>query len=295
MIYGYAISGGGSGKAGATLTVTAPLGSTVTVSKGSESYSSALRPAVFAGLSTGTWIIDYTDGPNVGQASVDITADYATEVSYFSATINVTYPSGSTCTVTNGSVTLNAPDTSGTWSCTVPEAGTWTVTATDGTNTKSETVEITQSGESVSVELAYWDGNLYNAGEEYATVTGGWEKVSSTGTVTKNTGTIEVSPPASYNGYVKLATSNKINLADWSTLNISITGKSVAQTYAYLRVVTDVESSTQLAKCSLTTGTGAGTFSLDVSGITEPCFVMVYVQNRDTTTKYVTFDRIWLE
>lgn len=71
------------------------------------------------------------------------------------AYIGVTYPAGSTLTCTNGSKTLTAKTTSGQWVFAIPEAGTWTVTATDGTNTKSETVEIASEGQSVSVVLSY--------------------------------------------------------------------------------------------------------------------------------------------
>lgn len=71
------------------------------------------------------------------------------------AAIGVTYPVGSTVTCTNGTKTLTAKTTSGQWVFAIPEAGTWTVTATDGTETASETVEITAEGQSASVELNY--------------------------------------------------------------------------------------------------------------------------------------------
>ena len=71
------------------------------------------------------------------------------------ATIGVTYPAGSTLTCTNGTKTLKAKTTSGQWVFAVSEAGTWTVTATDGTNSKSQSVNITAEGQSVSVVLNY--------------------------------------------------------------------------------------------------------------------------------------------
>lgn len=71
------------------------------------------------------------------------------------ATIGVTYPAGSTLTCTNGSKTLTAKTTSGQWVFAIPETGTWTVTATDGTNTKSESVSITAEGQWESVTLSY--------------------------------------------------------------------------------------------------------------------------------------------
>lgn len=71
------------------------------------------------------------------------------------AVIGVTYPAGSTCTCSDGIKTLKLKDTSGQGFFLIPYAATWTVTATDGTNTKSESVEITTEGQSVSVELSY--------------------------------------------------------------------------------------------------------------------------------------------
>lgn len=65
------------------------------------------------------------------------------------------YPAGSTCTCVKGGKTLTAKDTSGTWAFQIPEAGTWTVTSTDGTDTASTTVTISTEGQSESVELAY--------------------------------------------------------------------------------------------------------------------------------------------
>ena len=71
------------------------------------------------------------------------------------AAISVTYPEGSVCTCSDGVKTLTAKNTSGLYLFSIPYAGTWTVTATDGTDTASQTVEITTEGQSVSVELSY--------------------------------------------------------------------------------------------------------------------------------------------
>lgn len=71
------------------------------------------------------------------------------------AAIGVTYPAGSTLTCTNGTSTLTAKTTSGQWAFAIPEAGTWTVTATDGSNSKSQSVSINSEGQFESVELSY--------------------------------------------------------------------------------------------------------------------------------------------
>lgn len=71
------------------------------------------------------------------------------------AFIVVTYPAGSTCTCVKGSKTLRAKDTTGTWAFQIPEAGTWTVSCTDGINFASANVVISSEGQSESVELSY--------------------------------------------------------------------------------------------------------------------------------------------
>lgn len=91
---------------------------------------------------------------------------------YTYAFIVVTYPAGSTCTVSDGTTTLTAPDTSGSWACKVPNAGTWTVSCTDGTHTATAPVVISTEGQSESVELSY------NVPAEYQAV----EYIESTGT-----------------------------------------------------------------------------------------------------------------
>ena len=156
FLYGSA----GSGGTGATLTVTALAGCTVTVSKAGKTKTKAAGAdgvAVFKGLSTGTWTLSITDGSQAAQKTVAITADYATSITFFSATIHITYPAGSVCTVTDGKTTLTAPDTRGTWDCVVPNAGTWTVTYKGSVWTS---VNITTSGQHETVNV----GCLYDAG-----------------------------------------------------------------------------------------------------------------------------------
>lgn len=75
--------------------------------------------------------------------------------SYFAA-VSVTYPSGSTCTCTKGTNILTTKgDTSGSYMFIIPEAGTWTVSCTNGTKSKSETVSISRYGQVETVVLSY--------------------------------------------------------------------------------------------------------------------------------------------
>lgn len=71
------------------------------------------------------------------------------------AVIGVSYPAGSTCTCTNGSTTLTAKDTTGKALFVIPSAGTWTVKAVKGSQSKSVAVKITAEGQVKTVELTY--------------------------------------------------------------------------------------------------------------------------------------------
>lgn len=92
----------------------------------------------------------------------------------FSASISVSYPSGATLTCSDGYTTLTATTTSGSYTFDVPNSGTWTVRATSGSNSDSETVSISYSGQSTSVTLSFFDGYLFNYGSVNENVTGGW-------------------------------------------------------------------------------------------------------------------------
>lgn len=71
------------------------------------------------------------------------------------AVIGVIYPSGSTCTCSNGTKTLTAKDTSGKEMFIIPSAGTWTVKAVSDSETSSKIVSITTEGQFETIELNY--------------------------------------------------------------------------------------------------------------------------------------------
>lgn len=82
---------------------------------------------------------------------------YNAEYVTFSATINVTYTEGATCTCTLGDKVLTAPDTTGFCAFTVGATGTWTVKIEkeDEPEPKTTTVEITENGQTESVEITF--------------------------------------------------------------------------------------------------------------------------------------------
>ncbi|MBS5690042.1 MAG: hypothetical protein KHW95_07335 [Firmicutes bacterium] len=73
--------------------------------------------------------------------------------SSFAAIIQVTYTKGATCTCELDGTVYTAPDTSGNYSFKVHHAGIWTVRATRGSKTTSDTVVITADKEVKSAKL----------------------------------------------------------------------------------------------------------------------------------------------
>lgn len=174
--------GGGSG---CTLTVTGVANDTATLTKGSKTYTKTFDSSgkvVFKGLSGGTWTAGMSNGTESTSRNVNIVADYAVTLAYFSATITVTYPANSTCTCSDGTTTLtdtNTGTTEKTVIFTVPNTGTWTVSCTDGTKTANKTVTISAEGETVNVALAY-DLLIVNGTD--TDVSGGWATSSNNAT-----------------------------------------------------------------------------------------------------------------
>lgn len=305
-------TGGGTG---GTLTVTAPANVTVTVSKDGKSKtknSGTSGVVVFKGLASGTWTLAITDGSQTSSKPVVVTADYSTVIAFFAATINITYPAGSTCTCSDGTTTLSAPDTSGTWACIVPNAGTWTAAATDGVENTGESVSITTDGQIVAIELSYllW---LYKSGNTYNAVTGGWSvsKHPSTGgsfdgVLTLNADSMLLSTEVwgGSVGYANAFTNNSIDLTGINTLKFKITG--IGNT-AY----SDKEGNTHKFRFSLVVANerptkqnptfaanmnilATGEYSVDVSAVTTG-YVGIWITTGGYIKTTLTISEIWGE
>lgn len=140
----------------ALIRVTYPSGSTCTCTKGNttltaEDTSGSYTFLVEAPVSgVDTWTVSCTNGSVSAMTSVAISSARIFSIKLDYAYISVTYPTGSTCTCTNGNTTLTASDTSGnyTFIVSVPLSGidTWTVNCTDGTDSASDTINISTDG-----------------------------------------------------------------------------------------------------------------------------------------------------
>ena len=221
------------------------------------------------------------------------------------AVIGVTYPSGSTCTCTNGSKTLTAKDTSGKAMFVIPYAGTWTVKAVSGSNTASNAVSITADGQVATVTLSYWNGQLYDAGNEYTAQTGGWESFNPTGyslgEATKNSNNLYLNAKYVYDNWYTIAfgTKNKIDLSKFSILHLNVTaatGASSGDTCTKLGLCSVKDKtvySSPVASVTFPASTGAVT--LDVSSYTGSYYVFFLASNRSITpNRTVTTNHIWL-
>lgn len=257
-LYGFGASGG----AGGTLTVTAPANVTVTVSKDGKTKtknSGTSGVVVFKGLATGTWTVTITSDGKTAQKNVVVTTDYSTVIAFFAATINITYPAGSTCTCSDGTTTLSAPDTSGTWACIVPNAGTWTVTSTSGTETDSKAVTITTDGQSTSVELSY-ALFLFKPNAPSDIIAGEWEMPANSAVTAKAELTVKSVNNFNNNRLISARTKGQIDLTEYSTLQATCKASGGSDTKLEVYSGSSVVASTAI-------GTDLTTVTVDISAL----------------------------
>ena len=261
---------GGSGGTGATLTVTAPAGCTVTASKDGKTKTKTAGAdglAVFKGLETGTWTVTITDGEQTAQKTVTVTTDYDTSITFFTATINVTYPAGSTCTATDGVRTLESND-SGTFAFTVDNVGPWTVTSTYDT----ATIEVSND-ETVHLDLS----KLYLIKKGYPT------------------NHLQDNPPMSTTNGVayftgSAASKNKIDLSKISAFKANVTAYAPGGWGNALQVSnTKVDTSGGIASKKISSN---GINTLDLSSQTATLYANIMISSGGGWLKATD---IWLE
>ena len=197
--------------------------------------------------------------------------------SAFSATINVTYPAGSTCTATDGTTTLTAPDTSGTWVCVVPNTGTWTVSCTNGDKTKSKSVNITTEGQAENVTLTY-ELALFDGGSVNEDITGGW-----LGNMAQDQlGTDSYLYLRSY-GYnnASAVTVNKITVTEYNTLKVNVTAYTRNDANAWVGLssaANEASYKSPVLKISPTASETPAEYSGDLSALSGEYYVFVFAE-----------------
>lgn len=234
----------GSSGSGSTLTINTLAGVTVMATKDDKTkitIANSQGIAVIKGLTTGTWQVSIDDATHepTTPIPVEIIMDYNVTIVFFTATIKITYPKGSTCTATDNVSTFTAPDTSGTWTLIVPNEGTWTVECTNGSQSAKGTVKITADGQSKSINLSY-NLMLLSGKDQCESVTGGWEGAYasydyaegwSEPSVDYTDAGVSLSFPNAP-GYINgsaLATNNPINFDGYKTLSWEYSGTKIAK------------------------------------------------------------------
>lgn len=179
--------------------------------------------------------------------------------------IAVTYPAGSICTCTNGTRTLKARDTSGKALFNVT-VGEWTVSCTDGVNTKDEIIEITNVGQCVSLELSY-ALYLYKPGDECLAITGGWDTLGNAN-ITRGTEYLQFKPTDADDA-ASILTANAIDLTQYNILSfdVSLDKKDCARFGVWK------EKNGEYTASVAPTATGRTTVEFDVSGLSGEYYV----------------------
>ena len=301
---------GGGGGSGATLVVSSPANVSVTVSKDDKSYtknSGSLGSATFKGLATGTWTVTISGNGQTATKTIEITADYAITIAFFSATINITYPATSICVVTNSGGQTVASDTNTgsstkTWTATVGATGTYTVTATatDGSSkTKSATVSITADGQSKSVTLSYEVYLIQNGSVNSAFNFGAAQLRSDHSTsISTGSGYIQYSSTSYTCG---VATPSRVDLSKYSKLVMNCNVTSIGSGNVRLSVCNGLSAGSEsevlsnISASKNTSSTGSQTLTLDLSSITSSLYVGLVLQVPEFNSVTVQVMDMYLE
>lgn len=148
------------------------------------------------------------------------------------AVIGVTYPAGSICTCSNGSKTLTTKDTSGKAMFIIPSAGTWTVTATKGSQSASKAVSITAEGQVETVTLMF-KLYLFTSGEgvvdDWSPLYGGYTNAAAT----SEKMTLNGGEAFYYSSTAAVTSNNAIDLSGYSKLVVDVQTNKAATDNVY--------------------------------------------------------------
>ncbi len=184
--------------------------------------------------------------------------------------IIASFPAGAaSCTCSSGGAVLQADAAGlarGQFVFEVPAAGTWTVAISSGTDTKTESVSITNSGEAVVVTLTF-SLVLLDGGDECTDVTGGWAKLINTTATIVNTGSALKLTGQSANA-CHCYTVNKIDVSGRNTLKMHI-AENPSTIYSVTIGLKNVASATAWVSSKTVDKGYTGDVELDISGVTS--------------------------
>lgn len=201
------------------------------------------------------------------------------------AAIGVTYPEGSTLTCTDGTKTLKAKTTTGQWVFSIPCTGTWTVTATDGTNTKSRSVEITEESQVEILELFY-ELVLFDSSAD-----GLKDGFSLGGLFSINSSKLYFNPGEDKTGSAYLTPS--VDCTGFDTMHVSFTATLIATTgsYGYRVGLAESTSGTWNSNYVAVASSGSGgTAIIDISSLTGSYYFKAGVGSGRMSISKIWFD-----
>ena len=164
----------------ATINITYPEGAKCVYTNGSTVYEAPDTTGSWSitVLKIGTYTVTISDGVHEPVTrTITLNSNNKIEnvtLEFFEATINATYPDGAKCVCTNGSIVYEAPDTTGSWSITVPVSGVWNVIATTPHNITTSTTIVVDSdnrNEQVILEIPHESLYIYYPPNTSVTVT----------------------------------------------------------------------------------------------------------------------------
>lgn len=223
---------------------------------------------------------------------------YVSSGTSFSATISITYPSGSTCTVSNYKKTWTAPNTSGSWTFKANEVGYYTVKAVSGDKTTTTQVAVTTNGQTQTVKLVFWDGTIYNKGDECTDHTGGWTLYAGTGydTATKTNNQLYIKVQES-DSKPYIRTTNKVSLTGFTKIQATVSAQTHSSSWGgnercKLLVSANTDLSNPVASVQ-PTNSDAQTLSLAIS-LTGTYYVGIKAAAGTASTVSMTVTKIQL-
>lgn len=155
---------GGAAGTSLSLVVSVTAGAAVTATKGSRTVTGTASASGSCTLKlpeAGTWTVTATlNGQTSDTKTVSVVDSYAVSLTFYSATITVTAPSGATVTLKKGGSTLQTKTSTGTVVFTVGETGSYTVEATQNGQSTSGTVNVVSSTTSYSLTLSFVSSTL---------------------------------------------------------------------------------------------------------------------------------------
>lgn len=288
-------TGGGSGLNASIILVTAPTGSTVTCVKGDKTKTAVEKNGLwtFRGIENGEWTVKSVKGGQSVSQAVNVTQldVYRVTLAYFNATIVTTFPTDCTSvTCTKGDTVFNVPSgslSSGSYTFAIPEAGEWTLECTNGVDTDTETVNVTE--EKAYTALLGFALILFENGS-YDPTTGGWTSI------TQNKLKLNHTDNNPYEeSYKDLTTNNAVDLSGYNTLNFHVesaynryraqvgTSNSKANNTYSMTAYKDIPENKQVTD---------ETISVDISKISS-AYIKMVVGSFDGRTCNITVDKVW--